>query len=315
MTAAGVPRSELAEYVRGYRERGYLNREIAAKLGISVSYVSELYVDPDGSKSKARKDGYRGTCEECGAPTSGCNGFNAPKLCAKCAPLAAKIWTREAIIDAIQRWAAAHDGRPPRATDWVNADLKRHYPASSSVYGPTNVFGAWADAIEAAGFERPRVGKREDQRHWDSPEIVLDAIRASARDGVAISSDDDPSLQVVGRRFFGSWVAACEAAGVLPCGHSRENIWTRESIVEAIRRLAIDDMPPTAIENTRLSGAAIYHFGSWKRAVRAAGFKPYGRHGGAHDARAVRRRAILASREARRLARQRRAAGRARARP
>lgn len=54
------------------------------------------------------------------------------------------------IIDAIRRWASAHDGVPPVYADWKTKSAG--YPASMSA---ARVFGSWAAAIEAAGFPRP----------------------------------------------------------------------------------------------------------------------------------------------------------------
>lgn len=68
---------------------------------------------------------------------------------------ARRQWTRETIIEAVQKFAAEH-GRPPKADEWVRSSLD--HPTQSTVY---QRFGNWGDAIVAAGFERPvRGGKR-----------------------------------------------------------------------------------------------------------------------------------------------------------
>lgn len=67
-------------------------------------------------------------------------------------------WTKETVIKAIQDWAAEH-GRPPTSPEWHNASPDGKYPCFRSVYGPEaegRPFPKWADAIEAAGFPRPR---------------------------------------------------------------------------------------------------------------------------------------------------------------
>lgn len=61
-----------------------------------------------------------------------------------------KAWQPDEIIDAIRRWADDHDGEPPTAIDWRRK--LDSYPVTSTVQ---RVFGSWADAIAAAGFERP----------------------------------------------------------------------------------------------------------------------------------------------------------------
>jgi hypothetical protein len=60
-------------------------REIAAELGVAISTVDSWLNDPGGQRLKARKDGYRGLCERCGAATDGSGGRGqAPRLCSNC---------------------------------------------------------------------------------------------------------------------------------------------------------------------------------------------------------------------------------------
>lgn len=153
-------RLKLAAQVKALRDQGKYFRVIAAELGISYSYANDLYHDPDGTAGRARKASYAGECEVCGKATNGSNGPG--KAASRCndhrlMPDEYK-WTRARVIEAIQDYAAVN-GRPPYATDWIRTDFVRGYPALSSVYGrPGTGFKSWADAIEAAGFPRPRVG-------------------------------------------------------------------------------------------------------------------------------------------------------------
>ncbi len=66
----------------------------------------------------------------------------------------------------------------------------------------------------------------------------------------------------------------------------RKSIWTKEKILEAIRSLhaAGEDLTPLTMRraNSRVMASALTHFGSWRRAVEAAGF----------DYEAVRRRGL-----------------------
>lgn len=308
-TGASPERLALAKRVAALRRAAWYFPEIANELGISTSYASSLWYDPDGAKDRARKKRYAGKCEKCGGPTTGSLGrARAPKVCAKCASV--KVWTHERVLDAIRRYAAAN-GRPPTATDWQRADRGNGYPAASSVYSADEScpFASWADAIEAAGFERPRVGKRDGDYHWDSPEAVLAAIAAASVDGVAPSADGAYNVASAARRFFGSWNAACTAAGVTARNGEvrRPGTWTEDLIVREIRALAIGDYPPTAGEDITLRGAAVSHFGSWAAAVRAAGFEPYVTHAG-NAPRSRKRRELVSRREARRSARRSRAA-------
>lgn len=167
-------RAEKVVIVNRLLAQGLTRREVCEELGISYPYISDILNDPDGSKGRARKDSYRDPCPNCGTPmdgSSGKSGRHKPKLCSKCARvkiMASKKWTRERIIAAIQEWEKEH-GRPPLATEWaVNKTLRgERYPPLSAVYtykgqkpNKNNPFGSWAEAIEAAGFPRPKMGRK-----------------------------------------------------------------------------------------------------------------------------------------------------------
>jgi transposase len=159
-------RAERLATIRRLLDRGMTHREIADYLGISRSAVRSILNDPDGGKQRARRTRYQGRCGRCGTPTDGSNGrAAAPTICATCdleRRHEEKTWTAEAVIEAIQRWAAEH-GRPPRSTDWIRAGEDGSHPAFGSVYRtrahPHSPFSSWADAIEAAGFPRPAAGR------------------------------------------------------------------------------------------------------------------------------------------------------------
>lgn len=115
---------------------------------------------------RCRKAQYGGTCVDCGAPTYGGNGqAKAPERCLLCRATyqhEARRWTREAVVAAIQAWTAEH-GRPPTATDWNSAMARAaSRPERPDDFPPVATvqreFGSWANAVEAAGFDRPRPG-------------------------------------------------------------------------------------------------------------------------------------------------------------
>lgn len=118
-----------------------------------------------------RKSQYAAACVDCGAPTSGGEGRKADPRCGHCANIKAgrdrKVWTREAIIIAIQEWAVTY-GDYPGLADFVPTTARRHrdfaraqrfvaaegrYPHGNTVIAE---FGSWNAAIRSAGFE-PRV--------------------------------------------------------------------------------------------------------------------------------------------------------------
>lgn len=147
-------------------------REIAERLGISRSYAETLRSDPDGAKARARKDRYRGTCVDCGGPTTGSEGpSKTPDRCHSCAALmshAERYWTADRILNSFRRFANVN-GRAPTATDRMItnpsirakvsperlADAERamaNCPDLPHPYSVQREFGTWATAVKAAGL-------------------------------------------------------------------------------------------------------------------------------------------------------------------
>lgn len=180
------PRAVLARQAQQLRAEGKTAARIGVLLGVSRSYAAELYSDPDGAKVRARKASYGGTCVDCGKRTDGSNGrAAAAERCRPCYSATTKVWTRDKVLDAIHRFARAH-GRPPVAADWNHPGRGDGYPTSGCVYRTTGnttaPFQRWADAIEAAGFPRPRRGHTRTAemraRTSESPEAAVRARTA-----------------------------------------------------------------------------------------------------------------------------------------
>jgi hypothetical protein len=227
------------------RRNGVSSREIAERYDMKTTSVRTILSDPDGSKMRARKERYRGTCRRCGGPTSGGDGrAKAPTICVSCFNIELhenRHWTQERIIDAIKRFAAEH-GRPPVAPEWLYGSHGKNgdgYPYATTVL---NEFGSWANAIEAAGFPRPRIGGYErtpetlaKMRVPRVPaETYIQRISDASVDGWAPSSHD---LRFVARqlrkRYGINWSEACHLAGVRP--RLRGN-WRKERYANGAQR-------------------------------------------------------------------------------
>jgi hypothetical protein len=163
-----MTRAEKVQRAQRLREQGVKHREIAEQMGVSLSSVRHYLHDPDGSKMRARKDSYRGICQDCGAATDGSNGAAAaPNYCWECAPAHHAIWTCERIVEKIHEWAELY-GRPPGVMDWSPNHARRHpslsqelkqrkierfgvgrWPSVEAVY---RYFGSWTAGLAAAGF-------------------------------------------------------------------------------------------------------------------------------------------------------------------
>lgn len=163
------------EHCLAMRRAGASASAISEATGVPRSTINQWIHDPNGSRLRARKDRYRGVCEDCGAPTDGSSGRDkAPRRCADCSrrrQAEAAVWTRDTIIEAIQAWAEEY-GEPPVAGEWMPGahgfDPARYYDgpvACPSYQTLVGVFGTWNAAIEAAGFvPLPRGVKRGDAR-------------------------------------------------------------------------------------------------------------------------------------------------------
>lgn len=118
-----------------------------------------------------RRAKYRGECESCGKPTS--YATNGPhRYCRACSPLARRIWTDDAVLEAIRSYGERY-GRAPTAVDWNPsharsgavskkrlAEIERRwkdgrYPLTATV---RSRFGSWSKAIRKAGYNARRQG-------------------------------------------------------------------------------------------------------------------------------------------------------------
>jgi hypothetical protein len=190
-------RAALAREVLALRAEGLTHKEIGGRLGIHWKKSSILATDPDGSRLRESHERAGGVCVDCGGWTSQGNGTSPPsERCLRCEAARVKDtmkWTRASVVAAIQRFASAH-GRPPIAAEWTRSDPINGYPPRTSVYRSTSgwqgaPFASWAAAIEAAGFERPTVGRRIRQ------------MPSNSRNGyVVLRERDDGLWEVVGQQ-------------------------------------------------------------------------------------------------------------------
>lgn len=136
-----------------YREQEGLSvNEIARRLGRTPATVRAYIYDPDGSKARRVKDGYRGVCGSCGAQTTG-EGPDRPRpLCAQCNGRQTAKWEKSLIEAALRAWAAKH-GRPGRSTD-----LSLSY--------------ATMQAKRDGGVRLRRLQAGWEQGRWPAPSVV-----------------------------------------------------------------------------------------------------------------------------------------------
>lgn len=144
-------------------------------------------------------------------------------------------------------------------------------------------YGSYRAAIEAAGIAYSQVSRRP---RWTKKSIIR-LIKQAKRSGEdlhwsAVTRRRDElgraafaSLQ---SRLFGRWDRALHAAGLDADDVSRYRRWDRNTVAFELRSRAMDDeaLNSGAIqrEDSGLHAAAVRHFGSYDRALRAARVDP-----------------------------------------
>lgn len=165
-----------------------------------------------------------------------------------------RTWSQGRVVEAIH--ARQRQGLP---ISTIYCDDIRLYAAGKHYYG------SWNQALQAAGL--PPHKKRWSRR------AVIKAILARRRHGLPLHgiTRDDYLLGAAARRYFGSWSQALEAANQPPLP---PHPWTPERVIEAIRGRQRRGLSLSTVwrEDRVLYSAGIRYYGSWRDALRAAGF-------------------------------------------
>jgi hypothetical protein len=173
-----------------------------------------------------------------------------------------KKWTRRDILGWIHK-------RGDKQAQLRGGVVKKEH---AGVYNAAcRVFGGWFQAIQA---ERISGFKQVKLRKWDK-ESLIKALREFGP-GATLTEvrTQDPGLVSAIWWHIGSWPGARAAAGFVPRLPRRPSKWTRGRIFEAIRSRSGKHSRLTTRVFSDLGGlpnAAKDMFGSWEKAVRAAG--------------------------------------------
>jgi len=164
-------------------------------------------------------------------------------------------WTKERIVEALQ---ARHRQGLSLSSTQVDCTLR----GAAQRY-----FGRWTAALQAAGLEPV-----SSARKW-TRKRVIEALRAHHRKGLPLKNERvEQRLYAAAYKRFGSWHQALRAAGLEPVPRGK---WTKQRVIEAIQnrsRQGLSLVTTWRTDKSLYSGAQ-YKFGSWRRALRAAGFR------------------------------------------
>lgn len=126
-----------------------------------------------------------------------------------------------------------------------------------------------------------------NKRHWN-PELIIKAIQARKIAGDPLNAQavmtSDGGLWAAGRRYFGSWSRALDAAGwsvqqvKTDTKRRPRGFWSPERIITSIhiyhQKESRLDAYAMQRQDNALVAAATYYFGSWANALAAAGLDP-----------------------------------------
>ena len=134
----------------------------------------------------------------------------------------AHTWSEESIIREIQ---AIYNQPEGHRQVW-----ETHMSMASAA---RRRFGSWANALQAAGI----TPVHKVRRRWDRQKSLRPFGRY-AGEGLPLQRvyKTDPGLSAAARSFFGSWFNAVVAADVVSATHKPWRRWTRQCVLDAIRR-------------------------------------------------------------------------------
>jgi hypothetical protein len=176
-------------------------------------------------------------------------------------------WSKEAIITAILELNKAG----------IRLNVSTVKAAHTALWGAgCKWFGSWKHAVTAAGLDYQAVlDQRVHYRKWDRKRVI-EEIQVRHKNRESIRSEDikkhGDGLYSAAKKYCGSWKEAVEAAGFEYKTHK----WSHALVVVEIRARHRNGKSIRAravsIDYRRLYKAACVLYGSWEKAVQAAGF-------------------------------------------
>jgi len=173
-------------------------------------------------------------------------------------------WSRERIAEKIRK---LHEAGVPLHTEHMKKTNGKLLAAAEAY------FGSWKAALESAGIDYDSVRRTTE---WTRDRVLLEILRAYVS-GEDISFDtirkSRPDLMHAVKRFFESYEAAVEAAGIDYSSVSKLARGGREQVLAEIRwlyEIGADLHRIPRSSNRSLYLRALSHFGSWQAALDAA---------------------------------------------
>jgi len=163
-------------------------------------------------------------------------------------------WSKEVVVEAIRQ--RHRNGESLLRT---NREDRALYEAAK------NWHGSWTAALATAGFPRP------PRDYYTADEVRLRIIDLYER-GLPLTCRpyNDLKFRRSYKKHFGGWRKAVESLGL---GAELPRMWTHQKVIDAIvrRRAEGFDLGATRDDDHGLFVAASVRFGSWNKALVAAG--------------------------------------------
>lgn len=180
-------------------------------------------------------------------------------------------WSKDAVIAGIK---TLHQTEGKLNSNHV----QRHH---HQLYGAAlRFFGSWGGAVEAADFSYDLVRVRE-LRSWNKAKVVKAVVFRKSQGKSLVGSivdEEDRGLYQAARRYFGrsGWRKALRLAGIDPRTADSRVVWSKTRVVEEILLLHGNGTPLYSYYLMKHGREALHSigcklFGSWKKAIRAAG--------------------------------------------
>jgi hypothetical protein len=205
---------------------------------------------------------------------------------ARSAPVSQRMahgtWEHAEILGALQAWADEH-GRSPEQKEWKHASAE--HPEALTVR--KHVHNNWNTVLRKAGLDPVTPPKIYE---WTPPEIIkaLQAwTRKHGRPPYAMewakAQPGYPCAATI-REHYGHWDDALHAAGLKPMRPAKHRLipWPRAQMIQALQTWAtLHGRPPHGLDWIKAkpehpSAGTIYnHYGTWNKALTAAGLPPY----------------------------------------
>lgn len=137
-------------------------------------------------------------------------------------------------------------------------------------------FSGWETAVKAAGIDYNR--EISLKRKWTKEDVIVE-IRKLKSKGINLShrklGGEYGKLKYAGYKLFGTWEQAVRAAGIDYGEYLEIRKWSREKVIEVIRKRAAEGKSlsrgtATDEEGKKLFQAVFRYFGSMSAARKAA---------------------------------------------